>query len=65
LVIYQEYIDVHTPVIGVNRSNLGKNVNSGMNLIQTTEENVRILIVRFCTVEGSHYILWYEAPPPV
>jgi hypothetical protein len=36
-----------------------------MNLVQTTDENVRILIVRFYTVEGSHYILWYEAPPPI
>ena len=53
------------PIIGVNRSNFGKNGNSGMNLIQTTDENVRILIAWFCTVESSHYILRYEAPPPI
>jgi len=54
-------------VIGVNRSNCGKNGNSGMNLIQTTDENVRILIAWCYTVDGSHYtrILRYEAPPPI
>jgi len=53
------------PVIGVNRSKCGKDGNSGMNLIQTTGKNVRILISWFYTVEGSHYILRYEAPPPI
>ena len=53
------------PVIGVNRSNCVKSGNSGVNLIQNTDENVRILIALFYTVEGTHYILRYEAPPPI
>ena len=56
-----EYI---IPVISVNMSDGGKSGNSRMNLIQTTEENVWNLTAWFCTVEGSHYILMYEAPPP-
>lgn len=48
------------PVIGVSRSNYG---NIGVNLIQNTDENVRILIAWFYTVESSH-ILRYEAPSP-
>jgi len=53
------------PVIGVNRSNCGKNGNSGVNLIQNKDENLRILIFCFYTIEGTHYILRYEAPPPI
>jgi len=51
-------------VIGVSRCNFGKNGNTGVNLVKNTDENVRILIAWFCTIEGSHYILKYEAPSP-
>lgn len=35
------------PAIGASRPNCGKNGNSGVNLIQNTDENVRILIASF------------------
>jgi hypothetical protein len=50
------------PAVSVNRSNGGKNGNSGMNLIQSTEENMWILFTWCYIVEGILYILRYEAP---